>query len=151
MTYQIESNSLEDTIAAGAAVGRNLKGGETLELIADLGGGKTAFARGLARGAGSDTEVASPSFTISRVYLAKKVTIYHYDFYRLDEPGIIENELRESLEDRSGTVVVEWAGTVAHVLPSSRVKARFEVTGDNSRKITFTVPEKWRYLLAGMM
>ena len=150
MTYAIESNSLEDTIAAGVAVGRNLRGGEVIELIADLGGGKTTFVRGLAKGAGSLDAVASPSFAISRIYKAGKLRICHYDFYRLSQPGVVLHEIKEDIADKSACVVVERPKVVASLLPSQRLRVELTVTGDNRRKIKFVYPQRLKYLLAGV-
>ena len=119
-------------------MGRRLKGGEVIELISDLGGGKTVFVRGLARGIGSKDEVASPTFTISRVYRGKSVRIDHYDFYRLSEPGVVKEELQESLDDKTSAVAIEWAQTVEDVLPEDRLIITIKVTGENSRQFKFS-------------
>src|SRR5690606_30129333 len=121
MTWEMQSTNLNDTWRLGEAVGRNLKGGEVVELISDLGGGKTAFVRGLAKGAGSKDDVASPTFTISRIYSGPKFDIHHYDFYRLSEPGVVRQELEESLADGQVVIAVEWAETVRDVLPENRL------------------------------
>ena len=96
MTYQIDSNNLEDTLNLAAKIGANIRGGEVIELVSDLGGGKTVFVRGLAKGMKSDDQVASPTFTINREYKTGDLVLSHYDFYRLSDPGIISAELEES-------------------------------------------------------
>src|ERR1700712_1196496 len=111
-TSQIESTSLQATLDLAAAIGMKLKGGEVIELVSDLGGGKTAFVKGLARGMGSTDVVRSPSFTISNQYKAGSKTLYHFDFYRLFDPGIMRDELAEILQDPNAVVVVEWASIV---------------------------------------
>ncbi len=117
-----------------------------IELSSDLGGGKTTFVRGLARGAGSDEAVASPSFTISRVYKAGQLTIHHYDFYRLGEAGLMSQELAEVLGDPQAVVVVEWAHAVDQVLPNDRIIIQLHHTGDSRREIAITLPEQAAYL-----
>ena len=142
----IISHSPDETEAIGAAIGSSLRGGETLELISDLGGGKTTFVRGLARGLGSKDIVASPTFTISRQYKAGDVTLYHFDFYRLNEAGIIAAELTEVVNDPRAVIVVEWGDIVKNVLPKQRLTITFENTDENIRKITFASPAKLNYL-----
>lgn len=121
-----------------------------IELVSDLGGGKTTFTRGLARGAGSTDRVGSPSFTISRQYQAPKFTIAHFDFYRLNEAGIVADELAEIVHDPQTVVVVEWGEIVHDVLPKDRLTIRFRLTGEGTREITFEYPDKLSYLLGAI-
>src|SRR4029079_10165265 len=111
-TWQTESKSSNETELLGEKIGRNLKGGEAIELVSDLGGGKTTFVRGLAKGIGSRDKVASPTFTIRREYYAKDLTLYHFDFYRIDEPNIIAHDLNEVVSQPKSVVVAEWAEVV---------------------------------------
>lgn len=84
------SDSTDATIKLGEQLGRNLKGGETIEFLSDLGGGKTTFITGLNKGFGSEDPVASPSFTISYTYSRQnKKQLHHFDFYRLEDAGIV--------------------------------------------------------------
>ena len=118
-TKTISSDSLEDTLRIGNAIGANLKGGEIIELLSDIGGGKTTITKGIAEGAGSDDLVSSPSFTLCNEYQAKNFRMYHFDFYRLSEPGIIKQELQEVLEDSNRVILIEWPDTVENILPIS--------------------------------
>jgi tRNA threonylcarbamoyladenosine biosynthesis protein TsaE len=124
-----------------------LRGGETIELISDLGGGKTAFVRGLVQGAGSTDRVSSPSFTLRNEYKTSKFTIYHFDFYRLTEPGIMQEELAETLADHKAVTVVEWADIVEKVLPAERLTITITATGEHSRQLAFQYPASLSYLL----
>jgi tRNA threonylcarbamoyladenosine biosynthesis protein TsaE len=124
-----------------------LRGGEVIELVSDLGGGKTTFVRGLARGMGSRDTVTSPSFTLSNHYSSDRLTLYHFDFYRLGEPGIMRDELAELLHDSKSVVVVEWADIVEDVLPADRLTIRINATGDESREFECEYPETLRYLV----
>lgn len=126
-------------------LGSQLKGGEVIELRSDLGGGKTTFVRGLARGAGSRDRTSSPTFTLNRIYKAKKFEIHHFDFYRLSDPGILKDQLAEALENNK-VVVVEWAGIVEDVLPRERLSVEFKPTPASSedRQISFSYPESQR-------
>lgn len=118
-----------------------------IELSSDLGGGKTTFVRSLVKGMGSTDNVASPTFTISREYQAKGLTFYHFDFYRLQDAGLMANELAEVAGDSGSVVAVEWAGIVEDVLPKDRLRIEIIATGENVRQFTFTYPEKLSYLL----
>jgi len=119
-------------------LGSQLKGGEVIELRSDLGGGKTTFIRGLVRGTGSKANVTSPTFTLSRIYKAQKFDIHHFDFYRLSDPGILADQLAESVADDKVVVVVEWAQIVKDVLPDNRisVELRPTVNDPDERRIT---------------
>ncbi len=123
-----------------------MRGGEVIELVSDLGGGKTTFVRGLAAGMGSRDSVHSPSFTLSNQYRAGKRTLHHFDFYRLAEPGIMRDELAEVLADPDAVVAVEWADIVADVLPATRVTVRIKAVAETSREFTFEYPDTLQYL-----
>jgi tRNA threonylcarbamoyladenosine biosynthesis protein TsaE len=127
-------------------LGRNLRGGEVIELVSDLGGGKTTFVRGLAKGLGSKENVHSPSFTLANQYKSGELTLFHFDFYRLSEPGIMRQELAEVIEDPKSIVTVEWAEIVQDVLPENRLTITLQVTGENSRKLEFNFPESYKNL-----
>lgn len=146
MTWEVTTLTPEGTEETAERLGAALKGGEVLELISDLGGGKTTFVRGLARGAGSTDAVASPTFTISRVYRAGQKSIRHYDFYRLSEPGLMAAELSESVGDAEDIVVVEWGDVVQNVLPIERLQITFELTPEG-RTIQFQAPKTLSYLI----
>lgn len=118
-----------------------------IELVSDLGGGKTTFVRSLVKGMGSTDKVASPTFTISREYSAGDLTLYHFDFYRLHEPGVVANELAEVIDDPQAVVAVEWADIVEDVLPLERLTIRITATGENTREFNFAYPEKLAYLI----
>jgi tRNA threonylcarbamoyladenosine biosynthesis protein TsaE len=147
ITKLIRSANPEQTMFLAAAVGQQLKGSEVIELRSDMGGGKTTFVRGLAKGIKSEDHVASPTFTISREYRAGSLTLYHFDFYRLNDPGIMVNELAEIINDPLAIIVVEWAGIVENVLPAKRLIVTLQATDDMSRNFTFEYPESLQYLL----
>lgn len=145
--WQTESTSLDDTLALAEQIGRRLRGGEVIELISDVGGGKTTFTKGLAKGLGSKETVHSPSFTLSNEYRAGNLTLYHFDFYRLREPGILRDELAEHLADDRAIVVVEWPEIVENVLPEQRVVVTIRATGETSRAFSFAYPEELHYIV----
>lgn len=143
----VESDSAQATEALGESLGKRLRGGEVIELVSDLGGGKTTLVRGLARGVGSTDQVASPTFTVGRTYEGGRVRLEHFDFYRLAEPGIIANELAEVLELPDTTVVIEWSDVVQHVLPPERITVTVTQTGEDSRHFSIAIPPAYDYLL----
>lgn len=147
MIWRTTTTTPEETEALAERIGQALRGGESIELISDLGGGKTAFVRGLARGIGSHDHVASPTFTVSREYTSKNLTLYHFDFYRLQEPGVMLAELAELLVDPRGVVVIEWSDIVQHILPEQRITIELTVTGETSRAIVITYPDVLQYLI----
>lgn len=132
-----EVHSAEEMQDFGRRIGRVLQGGEVLELVGDIGAGKTTLVKGVARGLGVDSPVQSPSFTISQVHEGDRgIFLAHYDFYRLSDPGILRDELTEVTRDDTTVTVIEWADTVRDVLPGSRYVISFLATGENSRQLT---------------
>ena len=125
MIWQTTSTDSADTERLGELLGTLVEPPLLIELQADLGGGKTTFVRGLARGLGSKDRVASPTFTLNKIYKAKGLEIHHFDFYRLSEPGIIADQLEESLQNSRVITVVEWGGIVSDVLPPQRLSIEF--------------------------
>ena len=133
----IEVSSERATKDLATTIGRGLKGGEVFELVGDVGAGKTTFVKGLAKGLDIEDDIQSPSFTISRVYDARDgLELVHYDFYRLNDPGIMANEVAEMVHDDKTITVIEWADIVEGVLPESRFTIRFESPSETTRSIT---------------
>lgn len=121
----------------GEAIGRSVSGGEVLELVGDIGAGKTTLTKGIARALGINEPVQSPTFTISRVYDSPKgLRLAHYDFYRLGEAGIMGDEIREAMDDDS-VVVVEWAGAVDDDLPEDRLVVKITTISEEERLVEF--------------
>lgn len=135
----ITTYSEEEMKAFGAKLGTLLRGGEIIELVGDVGAGKTTLAKGIAKGLGVDEAVQSPSFTISRVYVAAdNLQLAHYDFYRLSEPGIMMNELDETLHDPRVVILIEWAEIVSGVLPEDRLTITITSPAETTRVVTIT-------------
>ncbi len=147
---QIESASSERTEAIAESIGRRLKGGEFIELSSDLGGGKTTFTRGLARGAGSTDHVSSPTFTISQIYKAPEFDIHHFDFYRLSEAGIIQDELFELIDNPKIVIAVEWSDVVRSVLPEDTIHITIAQKPEGGRTISIVCPVSTSYLVRGL-
>ena len=119
---ELTVHSVLETKQFADLVGQCLHGGEVLELVGDVGSGKTTFTKGLAEGLGVEDDVQSPSFTISRFYKGRDgLELHHYDFYRLTDPGIMRYDIMESTGDSQAVTVVEWAATVVNILPEERM------------------------------
>lgn len=145
-------NNEEEMKKIGQLIGSLLIGGEVIELVGDVGSGKTTFVKGLAVGLGISDYIQSPSFSISRVYDNNKgMNLIHYDFYRLDDPGLMANELNESIDNKNNIVVIEWADVVEGVLPADRLKINIEYLSENERKMTFeTGGQSGQKILSGI-
>lgn len=150
LTWQIKSISSDNTKEIACQIGKNLKGGEVVELISDLGGGKTVFVKGLANGANSKDVPTSPTFTISKVYNCPRFAIHHFDFYRLQDPGIVKLELAEVINDPQCVTVIEWADIVTDILPNIRLTVMIDNLGGDNRQIKITYPIKLNYLIHGL-
>ena len=121
----------------GVAIGRVFSGGEVLELVGDIGAGKTTLTKGIAKALDINEPVQSPTFTISRVYDSPRgLRLAHYDFYRLGEAGIMGNEISEAMDDDS-VVVVEWAGAVDGDLPEDRLVVKITTISEEERLVEF--------------
>lgn len=118
---QIDSTNEEQTIRIAKSIGSQLKGGECIELIGDIGAGKTTFVKGLVKGAGSNDHVSSPTFTISKIYETPRFEIAHFDFYRLQNAELIKHELKEYVNEKEIVLVVEWSGVISGILPKERL------------------------------
>jgi len=129
-------SSVDEMLAFGAKLGAALRGGEVIELVGDVGAGKTTLTKGIAKGLMIDDEVQSPTFTISRVYEARDdLHLAHYDFYRLVDAGIMSMELHESINDPRVITVIEWAEIVAGVLPKDSLAVTIVSPTETARRI----------------
>ena len=145
MTSVSDENDMKDL---GRKLGERLRGGEVIELVGDVGAGKTTLVKGIGEGLRVDDDVQSPSFTISRVYDARDdLRLHHYDFYRLNDAGVMSFELAESIADPTAVTAVEWADTVQDVLPKNHVRINIAYTPDGEgRELTIMAPEELNYL-----
>jgi tRNA threonylcarbamoyladenosine biosynthesis protein TsaE len=143
MNWIIRSSSPYDTERIGKFLAGLINPPEIIELRSDLGGGKTTFTKGLVGGFGSKDKVGSPTFTLSKVYEAGRAEIHHFDFYRLDDPGVVADQLEESLQNPRVVTVVEWADIVKGVLPDARITIEFKPVAENEdeRVVGFEFPQ----------
>ena len=129
------TNSPEETEEVGAALGKISKPGTVLAYEGDLGAGKTAFTRGLARGLGATDMVTSPTYTIVNEYLSGRIPLFHFDMYRLASSDDLWDIGWEDYLDRGGVCAVEWSENAADAMEDA-IRVRIEKIGDESRRIT---------------
>ena len=129
------TNSPEETEAIGAALAEALEPGAVIAYRGDLGAGKTAFTRGLARGLGYTDSVTSPTYTIVNEYLGGRLPLFHFDMYRLRSADDLWDIGWEDYLDRGGVCAVEWSENVADAMEGA-VLVTIEKTGEDSRRIT---------------
>jgi tRNA threonylcarbamoyladenosine biosynthesis protein TsaE len=148
--WQTISNSSANTETMASVIGKQLRGGEVIDLIGDLGSGKTTFVRGLAKGLCSQAKVNSPTYKINNVYPGSKLHLYHFDFYRLTDPGILSNELAEIINEPDAVVVIEWSDIVRQQLPKKQMAITFTQTADKQRQLGFSYQAALAYMIEGL-
>ena len=129
------TRSPEETEAVGAALGKILLPGAVIAYEGDLGAGKTAFTRGLARGLGCRDTVTSPTYTIVNEYISGRMPLFHFDMYRLRSSDDLWDIGWEDYLDRGGVCAVEWSENVADAMENP-IRVRIEKTGEEDRRIT---------------
>lgn len=129
-------HSETEMIEYGKKLAQSLQAPQVLELLGDVGAGKTTLTRGIADGLGVQEPVSSPSFTISKEYQGKKYRLVHYDFYRLNDPGIMSEDLLDSISDDNTITIVEWGESIRDVLPENRLKITIKNLDENTREIS---------------
>ena len=132
---QYITNSPSETEAIGAALGKILRPGTVIAYRGDLGAGKTAFTRGLARGLGCRELVTSPTYTIVNEYLGGRLPLFHFDMYRLKSSDDLWDIGWEDYLDRGGVCAVEWSENVDDAMENA-VYITIEKLGDETRRIT---------------
>ncbi|MBR2709158.1 tRNA (adenosine(37)-N6)-threonylcarbamoyltransferase complex ATPase subunit type 1 TsaE [Candidatus Saccharibacteria bacterium] len=119
----------QEMMDCGRGFAREITRPLVLELVGDVGAGKTTFVKGLAEGLGVKEPVTSPSFTISKVYaLPGGGNLVHYDFYRLKEPGLMLEDLEEKIADSKNVIVIEWGESIKDFLPEGHKKIEIKYT-----------------------
>ena len=129
------TNSPAETETLGAALAAKLGPGTIIAYRGDLGAGKTAFTRGLARGLGCTEPVTSPTYTIVNEYLGGRLPLFHFDMYRLHSADDLWDIGWEDYLDRGGVCAVEWSENVADALEGA-VTVTIRKLSDTAREIT---------------
>lgn len=129
----------QQMIDFGKALAKTVKIPAVIELVGDVGAGKTTITKGLAQGLGIDEEITSPTFTLSKRYAfhhaGKDCFLVHYDFYRLNDPGIMSEDLLENIHDPNTLTVIEWGDSVSDLLPEDHLRFYININEDGSRSI----------------
>ena len=129
------TQSPEETERIGVMLGEKLNSGRIIAYRGDLGAGKTAFTRGLARGLGCTEQVTSPTYTIVNEYLSGRIPLFHFDMYRLRSSDDLWGIGWDDYLDRGGICAVEWSENVADAMEDA-VWVTIEKIGDVQRRIT---------------
>lgn len=156
-----------ETIALGSKLGALLSGGEFIALTGDLGGGKTQFTKGIARGLGITETIVSPTFTIERIYRSREPgesrtkngnsspwptracrtgrqlrsnnkTLHHFDLYRITEDREIAESIKDLISDSESIVVVEWPENISDILPENHLFVEFKYIDEDTRELTLS-------------
>jgi len=137
MTISVETHSLAETLALGERLASDLPAGTVLALAGELGAGKTALVKGIARGLGIAQEVTSPTFTLIHEYRGGRLPLYHIDLYRLASPQQAEAIGIEDYLAPAGIAVIEWPDRIAALLPPATRRIELAVVNDTTRRLTF--------------
>ena len=129
------TTSESETEALGAKLAASLPGGSVVAMYGDLGAGKTAFVRGMARGMGLQVHVSSPTFTIVNEYLGQR-ELMHFDMYRLSGADELFDIGWEDYLARGAVCAVEWSENVEDAFFGDEIRVRIEKLSDTGRKIT---------------
>ena len=132
------SNSVEETEALGAELAGRLEPGDVVAFTGDLGAGKTAFVRGLARGLGVRERVTSPTFTIVNEYEGGRLPLFHFDMYRLGSADELFDIGWEDYLARGGVCAVEWSENVSDALDNDCLRVDIR-RGENDDQRIITI------------
>ena len=135
MRMQFITNTPEETELVGQRLGERLLGGEIIAFRGDLGAGKTAFTRGIAKGLGITMRVTSPTYTIVNEYIGGRLPLFHFDMYRLASEDDLFDIGWEDYLRRGGVCAVEWSENVSEAKENA-ISVEIEKISDESRKIT---------------
>ena len=136
---KIISQSVKETLNLGRLIAGHLGAGDIICLKGELGSGKTVFTKGLAEGLGvNKAKVTSSSFILIRRHLEGKIPLYHFDLYRLKEPGDIAAVGYEEYFYDEGVVVIEWAQNLDYLMPKEHLMVELSYRGENKRMLKFS-------------
>lgn len=134
MQMQFVTNTPEQTEDVGQLLAQTLRGGEIIAFLGDLGAGKTAFTRGLARGLEIEMRVTSPTYTIVNEYLGGRLELFHFDMYRLGSEDELFDIGWDDYLARGGVCAVEWSENVSSLMTDA-ITVRIEKLSDEERRI----------------
>lgn len=128
-------SSTEEMQNFGENIAKKLPSGSVIELIGDVGAGKTTLVKGIGKGLGVKETIQSPSYTIFCKYQGSEKDLHHYDFYRLQDPGLVSFDLEESLHTENTVTVVEWGDSIKGVLPENHITIKITPVSDDERQV----------------
>ena len=129
------TNGPEETEALGARLARALEPGAVVAFTGDLGAGKTAFVRGLARGLGIRDRVTSPTFTVVNEYEGGRLPLFHFDLYRLGSADELFDIGWEDYLARGGVCAVEWSERMEELLEPGTIRVDLRRGEDEDRRV----------------
>ena len=132
--FEIQSNSIEETLQLGRRVAEGLKGGEVIALTGELGAGKTVFVKGLAKGLGIEETITSPTFVLARTYQGR-LLLHHIDLYRLETCNDVDSIGIDDYLGGGGVIAIEWAEKFMGDLPPPFLHIIIEPGEDERRLI----------------
>lgn len=152
-TLDIMVQNETETTRVAQAVARVAVCGDVIALHGDLGSGKTAFARGFIRAlTTADEEVPSPTFTLVQTYATDRADVYHFDFYRIEDPEEAwEIGIEEAFD--GGISLIEWPANVGGLLPADRLDVSLQIPPggrDTARRMTLAAGPGWARRLVGL-
>lgn len=141
MKKQIVSRNSEETVRIGRILGTCLKAGDIVALIGELGTGKTCLTQGIARGLdiSESYAVTSPTFTLINEYPGRHI-LYHFDVYRLEGSGDLEDMGYEEYFYGKGVSVIEWAEKIADIIPETAITIEISFLDENTRRLEISAP-----------
>ncbi|SHK67593.1 tRNA threonylcarbamoyladenosine biosynthesis protein TsaE [Clostridium cavendishii DSM 21758] len=134
-------DSVEKTLEIGKKLGELAKPGDIICLTGDLGTGKTHISKGFAKGLGIDDHITSPTFNIVNEYHSGRLTLYHFDVYRVNDPDEIYAIGFDEYIFSNGVSLIEWANYIEELIPNEYLHIHIKKVpelGENFRKIVLT-------------
>lgn len=139
------TRSSDETVELGKRIGKVLRGGEILAYIGGLGAGKTTMTRGIALGMGLSDNVSSPTFALVNEYRGEKLSLIHFDMYRVGSvPDLESTGFYDYFSDRS-VLVIEWSENISEALPENTVYIEIKTVSEDEREIIIDGDERFEF------
>ena len=135
MRYEDTTRSAAETIALGRLIGERIHGGDCIAYRGGLGAGKTTITRGIAVGMGLDDDVTSPTFALVNEYRGRRLSLIHFDMYRITSEDDLETTGFFDYMDEDTALAVEWSENIDGALPPGTICIMIERVSDTERKI----------------
>lgn len=142
MTTEFITHSAAETIEVGKIIGSRLRGGDIIAFKGGLGAGKTTITHGIALGMGLKDDVSSPTFAIVNEYIGDKLSLCHFDMYRISADELESIGFYDYLTD-DRVLAIEWSENIADELPDGIITIEILRTGEDDRRIIVTGDERF--------